>query len=114
LKYTVFRPERSWKLAEPTVQLGATARAYPTTEEVSPQLPVGVDPQERLAQGDEARQVQDGVGMKVLNLQPVEEKQPPHEGVQREPKPALIEGREHDHLIIPGKRHVALLLQPPP
>jgi hypothetical protein len=34
--------------------------------------------------------------------------------MQREPNPALVEEREHNHLVVSGERHVALPLQSPP
>jgi hypothetical protein len=50
------------------MQLVPTAQGHPTTEEVLPQHPVGVNPQQRLAQGDEACHAQDEAGMEILNL----------------------------------------------
>jgi hypothetical protein len=75
---------------------------------------MGINPQECLAQGDETLHMQDEVGMEVLNLQPVEEEQPPNEGMKRKPKTTLIERCEHDHLIVLGQRHVTHPLQSPP
>jgi hypothetical protein len=43
------------------IQLVVVAQGHPTTKEVLPQLPVGVDPQERLAQGDKALNPNEGV-----------------------------------------------------
>jgi hypothetical protein len=40
--------------------------------------------------------------------------EPAHEGMQAEAEPALIEGHEHDHLIISGMGHFTIALQSPP
>lgn len=52
--------------------------------------------------------------MQILNLQPVEEKQPPHKLVRGKPEAMLIEGDMHDHLSNLQHRCLAFLLQPPP
>jgi hypothetical protein len=46
-------------------QLIAATQVNPHTEEILPQLLVGVDPHERLAQCDEACYVEDDVGVEV-------------------------------------------------
>jgi hypothetical protein len=40
--------------------------------------------------------------------------EPAHEGMQVEAEPALIEGHEHDHLIISRMGHFTIALQSPP
>jgi hypothetical protein len=57
--------------------------------------------------------VKDGVGMEMLDLQLVVKEQPPNERMQGWPEAALVEGCEHNHLIIPWPRHLALIFQPP-
>jgi hypothetical protein len=49
--------------------------------------------------------------MKVLHLQLIVIKKPTHGGVQGEAEPALVKGREHDHLVVPRMGHFPLALQ---
>ena len=48
-------------------------------EDAHPQSPVGMDSKERFAQGDEDRDVEDGVGSKMVKLQSIHEQQPTKE-----------------------------------
>lgn len=48
-------------------------------KQMAPQLPVELHAKIGLAQRYKTRYVDDQVGMEILNIQPIEEKQPPHE-----------------------------------
>lgn len=52
--------------------------------------------------------MEDGIGMKVLNLPLVVLEESKHEQMKRQPKPTLVEGRKHDHFIVPRAGHLAL------
>ena len=65
-------------------------------KEIPPQVKVGTDPQEPLAQGDERRNVLDPVGGKVLKLHLVVVHQSPKE---------LMGGRGESSLVEVGKRN---------
>jgi hypothetical protein len=54
-----------------------------------------------------------GLGMEVLNLYPIEEQQPPNEGMQGKPEQALVKRCKHHHLVIPRQRHIAFFIQSP-
>jgi hypothetical protein len=80
-------------------------------KQMAPQLPVELHAKIGLAQRYKTRYVDDQVGMEILNIQPIEEKQPRTNRVQGEPEVALMEGGEHDHLAVPTVHTCQL---PPP
>jgi hypothetical protein len=43
----------------------------PDDEDSAPQRPVGLNPQEALAKRDKARDMKDGVGIQVMELNPI-------------------------------------------
>jgi hypothetical protein len=51
--------------------------------------------------------------MEVLDLHLVVMEDPSHEVMQGQAKPALVEGRKNDHLVVPRTRHLTLALQSP-
>jgi hypothetical protein len=95
------------------VRLAVVTNGQLRVEQMAPQLPVELHAKIGLAQRYKTRYVDVQVGMEILNIQPIEEKQPPHKRGTGEPKVALMEGGEHDHLAIPQCRHVSFLLQLP-
>jgi hypothetical protein len=70
------------------------------TKEMSPQVPVGVNPQKPLANRHENGRLRDGVGVEVMQLHPIVVRESPHKATRRHPKPLLMEGGEADH--VPG------------
>jgi hypothetical protein len=56
----------------------------PDDEDSVPQRPVGLDPQETFTEHDEARNVKDCVGIQIMKLHPVREK----EAAEEETNPA--------------------------
>ena len=83
-------------------------------EQVAPQLEVQRDSEESLAQRDEARHMEDGAGIQMLNLQPIEEKKPPHERMQGKTESTLIERSKDNHLIPLRIWRAADIFQSPP
>ena len=70
------------------------------SKEVPPQVKVGVDPQESLAQRDKRCHVLDPIGIEMLQLNLVEVKQPLEEFVGRGRKPTLMEVGKQHHVVI--------------
>jgi hypothetical protein len=67
-------------------------------EEMSPQVPLGVNPQKPLANRHENDRLRDGVRVEVMQLHLVIVRERPHEETRRHPKPPLMEGGEADHV----------------
>jgi hypothetical protein len=53
---------------------GLIRQRVPNGKDSAPQRPVGFDPQEALTKRDKARNVKDGVGIQVVELNPISEK----------------------------------------
>jgi hypothetical protein len=70
------------------------------SEEVPPELEVGFDPQESLAQHDEGHDLLDPIWVEVLQLDLVVMEETLEEGMRGHPKTALMEVREGDDVII--------------
>jgi hypothetical protein len=68
------------------------------TEEVEPQVLVGLDPEEPLANRREDGHLGYGVGVEVMHLYPIVVRERPHEAACRHPEPPLMEGGEADHV----------------
>jgi hypothetical protein len=67
-------------------------------EEMSPQIPVGVNPQKTLANRREDGRLPNRVGVEVVQLQPVVVQKRPHEAARWHSKPPLMEGDKADHV----------------
>ena len=65
-----------------------------------PEVDRRLDPQVPLAEGDEAGELDDGAGAKMMLLQLEELQEHAEEGARRQPEPAL-EVREEDHALLP-------------
>jgi len=78
-----------------------------------PQVKVGINPQEPLAQGDERHNVLDPIGGKVLQLHLVVIQQPPKEWVSRYGESPLMEVTE-GHNIPFGRQRLVLITGKPP
>ena len=83
---------------------------------------MGVDAQEALTEGDEAGDVEDGVGRELMELDAVNEKQPTKKLVGRNRKSAEDKGHEHhpparfrarDYLVA-GEPHLLVALRQQP
>jgi hypothetical protein len=57
-------------------------RRAPDDEDSAPQRPVGFNPQEAFTERDEARNVQDCVGIQIVELNPVGKKKAAEERMQ--------------------------------
>jgi hypothetical protein len=53
---------------------GLIWQRVPNNEDSAPQCPVGFDPQEALTERDKAHNVKDGIGIQVVELNPVRKK----------------------------------------
>ena len=73
-------------------------------EEVPPQVEVGADPQESLAQHDERRHVLDPSGIEMLQLDLVAVQQPPKKFVGGGREPTLMEVGERHHVAVGRRR----------
>jgi hypothetical protein len=71
-------------------------------EEMSPQIPVGSNPQKSSANRREDGHLRDGVGAKVVQLHPIVMQEHPHKTACWHTKPPLMEGDETQH--IPRRR----------
>jgi hypothetical protein len=71
-------------------------------EEMSPQIPVGVNPQKPFANRREDGRLRDGVGAKVVQLHPIVMQERLHKMACWHTKPPLMEGNETQH--IPRRR----------
>lgn len=58
-----------------------------------------------LAEGDEARRLQDGVGAEVVRLQAEELKKPTEEDARRKAEPAVEVNNEDVPLVVLWRRH---------
>src|SRR4051812_5446516 len=65
----------------------------------SPKSPMGINPQESLTKGDKTRNVQNPIGSKVMQLEPIGIQQAPNERMQRKSKPTVEESLEAYPLI---------------
>jgi hypothetical protein len=61
------------------------------TEEMEPQVPVGLNPEESLADGGEDGRLSDGVRVAVVQLYPIVVRQGPHEATLRNPEAPFME-----------------------
>jgi hypothetical protein len=71
-------------------------------EEMSPQIPVGVNPQKTLANRRKDGRLRNRVGVEVVQLHPVVVQKRPHEAAHWHSKPPLMEGDKADH--VPQRR----------
>jgi hypothetical protein len=71
-------------------------------EEMGPQIPVGVNPQESFANRREEGCLRDGVGVEIVQLHPIKMQNRPHETASRHSEPPLVERDETQH--IPRRR----------
>ena len=71
---------------------------------MDPQIPVRLDPQVTLAEGDEDYCLRDGVGAEVVQLDPVVVAQRPHEPTDRDAESPLVETHEAHDLALGGIR----------
>ena len=74
---------------------------------------MGTNPQERLTQGDERRNVLDPIGSKVLQLHLVVIQQPPKELMGGDGEPPLMKASEGHHIAF-GRRWLILIVGQPP
>src|ERR1041385_5639752 len=65
-----------------------TVRPF-NTKKTSPKSPMGINPQESLTKSDETRNVQNPIGSKVMQLEPIRIQQPPE-------RKDAAEGQTHD------------------
>src|SRR5699024_7444040 len=72
------------------------------SEEMKPQIPVGVNPQKTLANRCEDGRLRNRVGVKVVQLYPVVVQERPHEAARWYAKPPLMEADKADH--VPRRR----------
>jgi hypothetical protein len=56
----------------------------PDDENPTPELPMGLDPQETLTERDETRNVQNSIGIQIVNLNPISKKETSKERIQGE------------------------------
>src|ERR1041385_2042657 len=75
-----------------------TVRPF-NTKKTSPKSPMGINPQESLTKSDETRNVQNPIGSKVMQLEPIRIQQPSNERMQRKSKPTVEEVREAYPLV---------------
>jgi hypothetical protein len=75
------------------------------SEEMEPQIPVGINPQKTLANRREDGRLHNRVGVEVVQLHPVVVQECPHEAARWYAKPPLMEGDKADH--IPPRRRRA-------
>jgi hypothetical protein len=61
---------------------GLVLRWVSDDEDSVPERPVGFDPQEALAQRDEACDVQNRIGIQIMELNPIHEEKPAKEGMR--------------------------------
>ena len=83
------------------------------SKEIPPQVEVGANPQESLAQGDKRCNVLDPIGGKVLQLHLVVIQQPPKERVSRYGESSLMEVSEGHNIPFGWQRLVLIIGQPP-
>jgi hypothetical protein len=62
---------------------GLIVERAPEDEDLPLERPVGFDPQEAFTQRDKARNVQDGVGIQIVKLNPIGEEEPTEERMRR-------------------------------
>jgi hypothetical protein len=67
---------------------GLIVERAPNNKDSPPERLMGFDPQEAFTQHDEARYVQDSVGIQIVELNPVSKKEPVEE------KKTLVEGKQ--------------------
>jgi hypothetical protein len=63
---------------------GLEWQRVPNNENSVPQRPVGFNPQETFTERDEARNVKDGIGIQIMELNPVSEKKTAEERMRGE------------------------------
>ena len=67
-------------------------------EEARLEVDRGIDPQVPLVEGDEAGELDDGAGAKMMWLEPEELQEHAEEGARQQPK-SVLEAREEDHAL---------------
>jgi hypothetical protein len=68
------------------------------SEEMEPQIQVGVNPQKTLANRREDGRLHNRVGVEVVQLHPIIVQERPHEAARWHAKPPLMEGDKADHV----------------
>jgi hypothetical protein len=82
-------------------------------EEVEPQVPVGLDPQEPLADGGKDARLRNGVGIEVVQLHHVVVRQGPHEAARRNPEALFMEQGETNDVVRGRIRHLLVVRRDP-
>jgi hypothetical protein len=67
-------------------------------EEMGPQIPLGVNPQESFTNRREYGCLRDGVGVEIVQLHPIKMQNRPHETACRHSEPPLMERNETQHI----------------
>jgi hypothetical protein len=62
---------------------GLVGQRAPNSEDSPPQCPVGFDPQEAFTERDKARNVKNGIGIQVMELNPVSKEKTAEERMRR-------------------------------
>jgi hypothetical protein len=83
------------------------------TEEMEPQVPVGLNPQESLTDGREDGCLHDGIGVEVVQLHLVVVRQGSHEAARRNPKAPFMERGEANDLASERIRHLLIVRRDP-
>jgi hypothetical protein len=73
---------------------GLIWQRMPNNKDSAPQRPVGLDPQEAFTERDKARNVKDGIGIQVVELNPVSKKKTTEERMQGKRQTPQQEGDE--------------------
>src|ERR1041385_3504641 len=68
-------------------------------KKASPKSPMGINPQEGLTKSDETRNVQNPIGSKVMQLEPIGIQQAPNERMQQKSKTTVEESLEAYPLV---------------
>jgi hypothetical protein len=63
-------------------------------ENLSPERPVGFDPNKTFTERNKTRSVQDGVGIQIMKLNPIGEEKPVEERMRGKRKPLEEKGKE--------------------
>jgi hypothetical protein len=83
------------------------------TEEVEPQVPVGLNPQKPLAGGEEDGRLRNGVGVEVVQLHPVVVWQGLHEAACQNPEAPFMERGEADDVARGRIQHLLVVRRDP-
>jgi hypothetical protein len=73
---------------------GLVMERAPNDENLPPERPVGFDPQETFTERNKTRNVQDGVGIQIVKLNPIGEEKPAEERMRGERKPLEEKSKE--------------------